>query len=77
MKRLVLPEGGDERIREAAKRIEAEGIAKAIVFETPPPEHLDLTNEELAAYRDSIKFADCVPRQLLSRTIIARNFVVR
>jgi len=40
------------------------------------PEHLDLTNEELAAFHDSIKFAHCVPRQLLSRTIIARNFGV-
>ena len=36
MKRIVLPEGGDERIREAARRIETEGIAQAIVFESPP-----------------------------------------
>ena len=40
------------------------------------PESLALTDDELAAFRDSIKFADCVPRQLLSRTIIARNFEV-
>ena len=40
------------------------------------PESLALTDDELAAFRDSIKFADCVPRQLLSRTILARNFEV-
>jgi len=41
VRRLVLPEGGDERIRAAARRIEAEGIAQAIVFEAPPPENLE------------------------------------
>lgn len=40
------------------------------------PESLELTDDELAAFRDSIKFADCVPRQLLSKTIVARNFEV-
>lgn len=38
------------------------------------PAHLDLTDAELAAFRDSIKFADCLPRELLARTIVARNF---
>lgn len=41
-----------------------------------PFEQLDLTDAELTAFRVSIKFADCVPRQLLARTIIARNFEV-
>jgi ATP-dependent Lhr-like helicase len=40
------------------------------------PESLVLTDIELAAFRDSIKFADCVPQELLSRTILARNFEV-
>jgi ATP-dependent Lhr-like helicase len=40
------------------------------------PERIDLTGDELAAFHESIKFADCVPRQLLSRTIVARNFEV-
>ncbi len=40
MKRLVLPEGGDERIREAARRIEADGIAKVVLFEKLPEERL-------------------------------------
>jgi ATP-dependent Lhr-like helicase len=38
------------------------------------PERIDLTGDELAAFHESIKFADCVPRQLLSRMIVARNF---
>ena len=41
MKRLVLPEGGDERIREAARRIQSEGIAEPVVFEAAPAERLD------------------------------------
>lgn len=40
------------------------------------PEFLALSDNELAAFRDSIKFADCVPQQLLSRAILARNFEV-
>ena len=41
MKRLVLPEGGDERIRQAALRIEAEGFAKAIAFEKAPEDRVE------------------------------------
>lgn len=41
MKRLVLPESGDERVREAARRIESGGIARAIFLEAAPPEALD------------------------------------
>lgn len=40
------------------------------------PACLELTDAELAAFRDSIKFADCLSRQLLSRAIVARNFEV-
>ena len=40
------------------------------------PESLALTDDELAAFRDSIKFVDCLPQQLLARTILARNFEV-
>jgi ATP-dependent Lhr-like helicase len=40
------------------------------------PDRIDLTGDELAAFHESIKFADCVPRQLLSRTIVARNLEV-
>ena len=38
------------------------------------PAGIDLTGDELAAFRESIKFADCVPQHLLSRTVVARNF---
>ena len=74
MKRLVLPEGGDERIREAAKRIEAEGIAKAIVFETPPPEHLDRYAElYLAARPDAAKIA----RRLVAKPLFYAGMMVK
>jgi ATP-dependent helicase Lhr and Lhr-like helicase len=38
------------------------------------PEHVELSEEDLFAFRESIKFADCVPPELLSRTILARAF---
>jgi ATP-dependent Lhr-like helicase len=41
------------------------------------PERIELTGDEIAAFHESIKFADCVPRELLSRTIVARNFEMR
>lgn len=37
---------------------------------------VELSNDELSAFRTSIKFAECLPRHLLSRTIVARNFEV-
>ncbi len=37
---------------------------------------IELTGDEFAALRESIKFADCVPTGLLSRAIVARNFEV-
>jgi len=49
---------------------------QAPVAALPPtvPDRIELTGDEIAAVYESIKFADCVPRQLLSRTIVARNF---
>src|SRR4029079_7670259 len=41
VKKLVLPEGGDERVRQAALRIEAEGFAKAIIFEKAREDRLE------------------------------------
>ncbi len=37
---------------------------------------LHLTEAEIAAFVDSIKFAECVPKSLLTRTIIHRNFEI-
>lgn len=34
----------------------------------------DLTDDELAAFHQSIKFAECVPSYLVARTFVARNF---
>jgi phosphate acetyltransferase len=58
MKRLVLPEGGDERVRTAAERIAAEGIAEPIVFDTPPTGQIDRYAQlYLAARPDAAKIA--------------------
>ncbi len=35
---------------------------------------LKLTDAEIATFAESVKFAECVPRGLLNRTIVARNF---
>ncbi len=35
---------------------------------------MTLNDEEIATFAESIKFAECVPRQLLTRTIVARSF---
>jgi phosphate acetyltransferase len=74
MKRLVLPEGGDERIREAAKRIEAEGIAQAIVFEAPPPERLD---RYAALYRAARPDAAKIARRLVAKPLYYAGMMVK
>ena len=38
------------------------------------PQRIDLTPGEIANLRDGIKFGDCVPNELLARTIVARQF---
>ena len=35
---------------------------------------LTLTDAEIGTFAESVKFAECVPRCLLTRTILARNF---
>ena len=74
MKRIVLPEGGDERIREAARRIEAEGIAQAIVFELPPAENIERYAGLYAAARpESAKIA----RRLVSKPLYYAGMMVK
>jgi phosphate acetyltransferase len=74
MKRLVLPEGGDERIREAAMRIEAEGVAQAIVFESPPAERIDrYAGLYVAARPDAAKIA----RRLVSKPLFYAGMMVK
>lgn len=41
------------------------------------PERVDLTSDEVEIFRESIKFSDCVPQQLLARMIALRNFEAR
>jgi ATP-dependent Lhr-like helicase len=64
---------GGAKVRFAALSVQAPVAALAATL----PERIDLTGDELAAFHESIKFADCVPRQLISGTIVARNFEVR
>jgi ATP-dependent Lhr-like helicase len=35
---------------------------------------LTLGDEEISTFAESVKFAECVPRGLLTRTIVSRNF---
>jgi len=35
---------------------------------------LTLADAEIATFAESVKFAECVPQGLLTRTIVARNF---
>ena len=39
-----------------------------------PQGPLTLTDAEIAAFAESVKFAECVPQRLLIRPVIARNF---
>ena len=36
--------------------------------------NVERTSDELAGFQESIKFADCLPWNLISRVIVARNF---
>lgn len=63
---------GAAKVRFDALSVQAPVAALAATL----PGRIDLTGNELAAFQEAIKFADCVPRQLLSRTIVARNFEV-
>ncbi len=48
--------------------------APAALLIEPTPGPLTLTDTELATFAESVKFAECVPRGLLARTILAREF---
>jgi ATP-dependent Lhr-like helicase len=48
--------------------------AAAALLSGPSSASLTLSESEIAAFAASIKFAACVPRELLARTIVARNF---
>ena len=48
--------------------------APAALLAAVPPGPLTLTDSEVATFAESIKFAACLPKQLLARAIVARNF---
>jgi ATP-dependent helicase Lhr and Lhr-like helicase len=63
---------GDQKVRFDAMSVQAPPSLMADVA----PEVLSLTDAEVATFAESIKFAGCVPKGLLARTIIARYFDV-
>ena len=75
MKRLVLPEGGDERIRAAARRIEAEGIAQPIVIDAVPPERLERYAELYLAGRPDAGAK--VARRIVSKPLHYAGMMVK
>jgi phosphate acetyltransferase len=75
VKRLVLPEGGDERVREAARRIQSQGIAEPIVFDVAPAERLDQYAElYLAGRPDS---GAKVARRLVTKPLYYAGMMVK
>ena len=63
---------GEQRIRFDAMSVQA----PASMLTDAAPGGFTLTGAELAIFAEAIKFAECVPRGLLTRTVIARNFEV-
>lgn len=61
---------GGQRVRFDALSVQAPASLMAPLDRAPSA----LTDAEIAAFAESIKFASCVPTELLLRTIMARNF---
>jgi ATP-dependent Lhr-like helicase len=61
---------GGQKVRFDAISIQAPASLLADAL----PGQLTLTDAEIATFAESVKFAECVPRGLLTRTIVARNF---
>ena len=74
MKRIVLPEGGDARVREAAERIRAEKIAEPIVFEAPPADRLERYAELYLAMRPE---AARIARRLVAKPLFHAGMMVK
>jgi phosphate acetyltransferase len=75
VKRLVLPEGGDERIRAAARRIEAEGIAQPIVLEAISPAQIERYAELYLAARPDAGAK--VARRLVAKPLYHAGMMVK
>jgi len=74
MKRIVLPEGGDARVREAAERIRAEKIAEPVVFEAPPADRLERYAELYLAMRPE---AARIARRLVAKPLFHAGMMVK
>ncbi len=61
---------GGQKVRFDAMSVHA----PASLLTDAAPGQLTLTDAEIATFAESVKFAECVPRGLLTRTIVARNF---
>jgi ATP-dependent helicase Lhr and Lhr-like helicase len=61
---------GGQKVRFDAMSIQAPASLLADAL----PGQLTLTDAEIATFAESVKFAECVPQGLLTRTIIARDF---
>lgn len=61
---------GASRVRFDALSVQAPALG-------PLPRELNLLEEEVSAFAEAIKFAECLPRGLLERTVMERNFGVR
>lgn len=61
---------GGQKIRFDAMSVHA----PALLLTGAAPQYLRLSDAEIAVFAESIKFAACVPHELLARTIVARNF---
>ena len=66
---------GGGRIKFDALSVQAP--AAALMQEGDGDLGVQLTHEELAAFAEGIKFASCVPTDLLRRTVGTRLFVVK
>lgn len=72
--RLVLPEGEDSRIREAAHRLSGAGLADPVVFGPDAPEPTDRHVAEIMAKRDRMN--ETMARRLLRKPLYRAGAMV-
>lgn len=61
---------GGQKVRFDAMSV----YAPASLLTKPTSGRFALTDAEIGTFSESVKFAECLPRDLLTRTIVARNF---
>src|SRR5688572_24086805 len=73
--RVVLPEADDERVRAAAERLRALGLAEPILLDTPDPHRLDAYAQ---LYRDARpSTSPAVARRLAGKPLIYAGLMVK